>query len=181
MTNATSWFELQPGVLWHPYDCLQMYSLNSHSVLYKLPVFLQISSYMPLLGGHTSNSAWLASTPLIRWNLQANLNKKTLQWLTYQAYYALVYQEYKKQISPAKEDSLCHNSQCHQHREKVITVFIPSYWNPVFLKQKGNNIIEVKIYTLKIRNVIPCKASETRSFIHCFASWSYEPVESCMQ
>lgn len=52
-----------------------------------------------------------------------------------------------------------------------------------FEKQKENNIIEVKIYTLKIRNVIPCKASETRtmSFIQRFASWSYEPVESCMQ
>lgn len=120
MTNATSWLGLQPGVLWHPYDCLQTYRLNGHSVLSKLPVLLcllQISSYVPLLGGHTSNSAWLATTQIILWNLQANLNKETLQWLVYQAYYALVYQEYKKQISPAEEDSLCHNSQCHQHWE----------------------------------------------------------------
>lgn len=52
-----------------------------------------------------------------------------------------------------------------------------------FVTKKITHILAVITHILKVKYVIPCKASGTRtkSFAHHLASWNYEPVESCMQ
>lgn len=134
-----------------------------------------ISTYMPLLEGHISHNAWPASGQIILKNLQANLDKKMLQWLAYQEYYA------EDAFSPAKGRSLCRNSQHHQHREKRDCSQLRE--SSLFCNKIIIHILAVIIHILKVRYAIPCEASGTRtkSFAHQLASRNHETVESCMQ
>lgn len=142
------------------------------TALSKLPTLLcllKVSAYMPLLGDHINSNAWPASSQIILWNLQADLNKITL-------YNTLVYQEYKKQTSHTKEGSHYHNINTE---EKL--------WLSSGIQYLCNknviHILVVIINILMVRNIIPCKVSGTGtlSFVHCLTSWSYKPAECCMQ
>ena len=170
-----SWPRLQSEVLQDSCDCLQMYSLSSHSALSKPLTVLRlgrISAYTTLLEVTTPDQRQVKS----HWGICKQI------WIKRCCNDLRTKNTMLKTHLPLQKDGASALTVNIINTEKN-SDYSPSHESSLFSNKMVTHNLAGIVHILKVRCVIPCKASGTRtkSFAHHLASWSYEPAESCMQ